>query len=416
MVLAEHDLDVRAESPASSETGIQPASRRRLIPVSVLPYPLALVVVTLTYFSIDSLSPALASLRTDMGLSAAGAGLIFSLLFLGRLIGNFPAAPLLVRRGAIFTAALGGGILLVGSLLAAVSPNIEVLYVARVFQGIGISLAVNAGLRSIVTARPERGAAMTLFGVASTFGGIFGLQLGGFLTDEFDWRAVFALAGLLALVIVGLSVASGIRANASVSSAVAAPAPGSLRLGPDQREMLIPLFANFLVFANYAAWVSLPLYVADEFGISAGKTANLLFVITVTHLVAAFPMARLIRRIGSRRVLPVSLTISIIGTLLIPLAPTLTLLYIPIVIYGIGQVGAVNAGGDIVLQASHGSSAAIGTLRLSSDLGLVIGPLLAGLVADRAGFGAPFFVLPMLMVLALGLAIGNLRRGDAFDE
>ncbi len=414
MVLAEQNV----EEVATNEVDLfeKPRSRRRSIPISTLPFPLAFLVVALTYFSIDSLSPALASLKADLGLTAAGAGLIFSLLFLGRLIGNFPAAPLLVRRGATVTAAIGGGVLLIGSVMAATASVVEVLYAARILQGVGISLAVNAGLRSILTAKPERGAAMTLFGVASTFGGIFGLQLGGYLTDEFDWRAVFALAGVLALAIVVLSIASGVRAQRTGAAIAATSTPDPIRIGADRRQVLIPLFANFLVFANYAAWVALPLYVADQFDISAGKTANLLFVITVTHLVAAFPMARLIRRFGSQRVLPISLMISIIGTLLIPLAPTLMLLYVPIVIYGIGQVGSVNAGGDIVLQASHGSSAAIGTLRLSSDLGLVVGPLLAGLVADRYGFGAPFQVLPVLMLLALAMAIFNIRKGDVSDE
>jgi hypothetical protein len=78
---------------------------------------------------------------------------------------------------------------------------------------------------------------------------------------------------------------------------------------------------------------------------------------------------------------------------------------IPLVVYGVGQVAAVNAGGDIVLRRGAGSSRAIGLVRLSSDLGLVVGPIVAGAMQDVFGYGAPFAALPVLTGLSLAAAV-----------
>jgi heme A synthase len=62
-----------------------------------LPFAIALLASTLTYWTIDILSPALPAIQNDLALSAAGTGLVFSLLFLGRLVANLPAAILVDR-------------------------------------------------------------------------------------------------------------------------------------------------------------------------------------------------------------------------------------------------------------------------------------------------------------------------------
>jgi MFS transporter, DHA1 family, multidrug resistance protein len=145
--------------------------------------------------------------------------------------------------------------------------------------------------------------------------------------------------------------------------------------------------------------------VEREFGASAEATANLLMVITVVHLLAAIPVARLIGRIGSARVLVAGLVLSLGGSSLVLAAPGLVWMSIPLVVYGVGQVAAVNAGGDIVLRRGAGSSRAIGLVRLSSDLGLVIGPIVAGAMQDVLGYGAPFVALPVLTVCSVAGAV-----------
>lgn len=381
---------------------------------TVIPYGLALLTVTLVYWTIDIISPALPTIREDLGLTAAGAGLIFSLMFLGRLAGNVPATWMLERLGAPQTALLGSIGLAAGSLLVAISPSIGVLYAGRIVQGIGISLVVNAALRSIMRSRPAEGAAMTWFGLASTFGGVLGLVTSGVLTETLGWRSVFAWSAALALIAGGLALLSSLKASALVSlnePQTSASTETSREPRTAFRDLALPLILNGLVFANYSVWVILPLYAQRKFDASPETTASLLMTITVVHLVAALPVGRMIRRRGSVAVFVAGMCISVVGTILVPFAPDLIWLAIPLVLYGVGQIAAVNSGGDIVLRRGHGTSHAVGLLRLSSDLGLVVGPVVAGAVADWQGYGAPFVLLPAIMTLATVAGIVRLKKG-----
>lgn len=368
--------------------------------------PVALTTIVLTYWCIDIVSPALPAIQDDLKLSAAGAGLVFSLLFAGRLVGNLPAAFLVARFGASVTAAAGGALLTGGSLMASLSTDGLTLFPARIVQGAGISLLVTAALRSILRAKPGQGAAMTLFSFMATIGGVFGLESGGVLTEAIGWRAVFALCvGLAAVVAVGTFLArSGTVPKPIPARSQAEPIP-SAAPAPGSVASIVPaLLFNFLVFVNYSVFVILPLYATHRFDASAATTANLLLVITVVHLVAAFPVGRAIRRWGASPALAVGLGISTVGMGTTLLAPGTIWLVVPMILYGLGQVAASNAGGDIVLQGGGRDGRAVGLVRLSSDLGLVLGPYAAGVLSDALGYGAPFVALPALTAGAAVIA------------
>src|SRR5680860_1687002 len=233
-------------------------------PALVLPHGTALLVVMLTYWTVDIVSPALPSIKADLSLIAAGAGLVFSMMFFGRLLGNAPATYLLGRSGAPVTALVGGLLLAGGSVLAAVSPLSEVLLVARIVQGAGVSLIVNAGLRSILKSQPAEGAAMTYFGLAATVGGIFGLQSGGALTDALGWRTIFGWSSVLAIAVAAIALVS-IRHGRNTFAGVPGHEAAAPLIPESAAGLAAPLILNFVVFANYSIWVVLPLYVERSF-------------------------------------------------------------------------------------------------------------------------------------------------------
>jgi MFS family permease len=320
-------------------------------------------------------------------------------------VANLPAAFLVDRIGAATTAAAGGVLLAFGSLGAALANGSTLLFPARVVQGIGISLLVTASLRSVLRAKPGQGAAMTYFGFAATMGGIFGLQSGGYLTEAYSWRAVFALNVGLALILAvttfaarGAGAVAPVEAGKKVDSGAEA---GSGSLG----SVVPALLFNFLVFFNYSIWVALPLYTERRFDASAETNATLLLVITVMHLVAAFPVGRAIRKWGGRPILIGGLLVAIAGTLLVLPAPGVRWLIVPLALYGVGMVAAANAGSDLVLQRGGLSGRAVGLVRLSSDLGLVLGPYATGALSDAFGYRTPFVALPIVTAVAVILAV-----------
>jgi predicted MFS family arabinose efflux permease len=50
-------------------------------------------------------------------------------------------------------------------------------------------------------------------------------------------------------------------------------------------------------------------------------------------------------------------------------------------------------------------------VRLSSDLGLVVGPYVTGALSDAFGYRAPFFALPVAMAVAALFAVRLIRGG-----
>jgi DHA1 family bicyclomycin/chloramphenicol resistance-like MFS transporter len=387
---------------------------RKIAPVPFISFGFALALVCGTIWANDLVSPALPEIKDDFGLSAKGMGLIVSFLFVGRLLGNVPAMRFLESVGAPRTGSIGGFVLVAGSVTNALAPNPEVLYLGRLLQGLGISLLVNAGMRSILFARPGRGDAMTIYGIASTSGSVLGLVSSGLLTGAFGWRAVFALAAALGVVLTLLPMANTRAARRTTQAAPSVPVAA---ISVPLRTYLVPLAVNFLIFCNYSVWTILPLYAEHRFDAGPGMTANLLLIITIMHLAAAVPVRGAIRRFGSSTVLAGSVVVALIGSMGILLAPSVWALALPLMFYGAGMVGSVNCAGDIVLHRGGAGSKAVGTLRQTSDLGLVVGPLAAGSMIDAISYSAPFIAFPILMVAAaLGVQLSTWRSFRNSEE
>jgi MFS family permease len=84
------------------------------------------------------------------------------------------------------------GLFVIGSLLAAVSPNIQILIAARFIQSIGGGGIVPTIIGMIVEMFPEKrpqliGLNMSIF----NFGGIIGPSVGGWLITSYGWQSIF---------------------------------------------------------------------------------------------------------------------------------------------------------------------------------------------------------------------------------
>ena len=81
----------------------------------------------------------------------------------------------------------------IGSVLAGLAPNIELLLFFRVLQAIGgaFATALSMGLVTETFPASERGKALGLFSATVSVGGIAGPILGGILLEYLSWRWVF---------------------------------------------------------------------------------------------------------------------------------------------------------------------------------------------------------------------------------
>ena len=120
----------------------------------------------------------------------------------------------------------GFAVLGAGSLVCAVAPNMEILLVGRLFQGLAGGLLCGLSFAVINTVLPRRlwsrGSALA----ASTWGigALVGPALGGFFAQFGAWRWAF---GLLAMLSVGMAV----LAPGLLTTDGAEPPPTAMRPG-----------------------------------------------------------------------------------------------------------------------------------------------------------------------------------------
>src|ERR1700748_1296051 len=99
----------------------------------------------------------------------------------------------------------------VSSLMCGLSPNLAVLVIARILQGIGGGgLAPVEQSMMVDTFPPEkRGIAFAAYGVVVIVGPVLGPSLGGWITDNLSWNWVFLInvpIGILSLFLVSIFV------------------------------------------------------------------------------------------------------------------------------------------------------------------------------------------------------------------
>lgn len=106
-------------------------------------------------------------------------------------------------RKRVFIASLG--LFGLGSLLAAMSPNLELLVASRVVQGLGGGALAPVGMAMIYELFPadRRGTALGIWGVAAMAAPAFGPVIGGYLVTNVSWHWLFLInvpIGVIAIV------------------------------------------------------------------------------------------------------------------------------------------------------------------------------------------------------------------------
>ncbi len=109
-----------------------------------------------------------------------------TILFFGKIADSVGMRRVFLSGVAVFTA---------GSLLCGVSPNLPLLILARVAQGLGASaaMATNQGLVAIIFPPNERGKALGIIGSFVALGTLSGPPLGGIITDALSWHYIFLI-------------------------------------------------------------------------------------------------------------------------------------------------------------------------------------------------------------------------------
>ncbi|MGQ0568723.1 MAG: MFS transporter [Armatimonadota bacterium] len=358
-----------------------------------------------------------------------------------KLVGLVVATFALVET--VFKTAWGGladrfgrkPIMIIGMVLSAVAPLVmSVLRVPALFvplrfvDGIGSAALWPPAAAAIadVTTQERRASGMALLNLAFLGGIALGPALGLFVAGfAGDFRAGFYLAsGLLLLAaVLAVIVLPSMREGPDAGGASAGPHP-AVRLA--NLDAIIESFRTspVLIVLYLIAFVQMfgigllvpiaAIYARQVVALSEQAIGTLFLAMTLSVAIATVPAGRLADRVGKNNLVIAGMVLGALGMWLIPFSRHLAWLLVAGVMLGGSYALSAPAWLALVTeQAPQGRlGLAVGASETVQGLGLVVGPLLGGLLWDALGPQAPFIASAIVLSVSAIIAASALRRSS----
>ena len=351
-------------------------------------------------------SPVLPAYARSFDVGVAAASVIVSAFAFFRLV-FAPAGGALVSRLGERPVYLTGLLVVAASSLAtAFAQSYAQLLVFRGLGGIGSTMFTVSAMALLVRLAPPtiRGRVSSAYASAFLVGGMLGPVLGGLLAS-FGLRLpflVYAVALVVAAATVGLRL-SGARLRPSEEQTTRPPMLLREALAHSAyRAALASAFANG--WCNFGVRVA----VLPQFAVSVYDrtwVAGVALAVAAVGTAATLQVAgRLADSVGRRPLVITGLAVTALGLGLVGLSGDLVALLVLSGVSGLGA-GLVNPGqqatvADVIGSGRNGGSV-LAAFQMAQDSGAIVGPILIGLVADRAGFGWAFGATAAVSLLAL---------------
>jgi MFS family permease len=366
--------------------------------------------------------PAIPLFARTFGVSAFAASAVISVFAAMRLISS-PAAGWAVNRVGERTI-MSSGLAIVGlsSLAAGFANDYLQLLVLRGVGGVGSAMFTISATALLlrVTAAEYRGRASGLFQAGFLIGGVMGPAVGGLVIGISIRAPFFVYAGTLfaafLVAVILLPRLEHVESPTMTDESTAVRFLPTLRL-PAYQAALGANFANGFVFFGLRSSL-VPLFVVE--GLREGPgLAGAGFVVAAGVQAALLTFGgRTADRRGRRPALILGLGIGVLSLAMLAVSPNAGWFLVAMAVAGVSGAflgpSPTAIVGDVA-RGHHGGSVVAG-FQMMSDVGSIIGPLVAGLLLDRSGFPVAFSAGAAITLLALMLAVRmpeTLAREDA---
>jgi len=383
-----------------------PASLRVILSDPALRVIMLVVFVIMLGFGI--VAPVLPLFARSFGVSYGAAGLLISAFAFTRLGFDLFAGPLVDRWGEQRTSIAALLFVALSSALTALAPNFALAVVFRAAGGAGSALlfaALYSYLLKIVPAERMARAAGLFYG-AFNVGIIAGGPLGGFIAGSFGLRApLYFYAGVLVL--------SALLYQFVVPDPKRAPRAKSTEPSSRRRFMsairdrrlarvaLVNFAYLWMIVAVYDTMM--PLFARDHLHMTPTAIGGVFAIALVAEMLVMYPAGAAADRLGRKPVGIATFAWLVVIVSVVGLTSSRLLFFI--VMAGVGTAtgssGVIPTAmlGDVAAKESSGT--AVGVFRFAGDLGMTLGPLVAGLTTNALGFKAAFMTAVAPSVLAL---------------
>jgi MFS family permease len=349
--------------------------------------------------------PAIPIFADEFGVSAFWASAVVSVFALMRLVGALPAGWLVDRVGERITLATGLIIVAVSSALAGFSGTYTQLLVLRGVGGLGSAMFTVSSLALLlrIVGPDQRGRAANAFQSGFLIGGVVSPAIGGLVLGISIRLPFFLYAVTLAaasVVVVVMLAHTRLHERVGRTTATQESGRGSwslLREALRNRSYVTALAVNLgNGFASYGLRSAIiPLFVVNSLGLDkawAGWGAFASAVVQFPFLVRA---GRLSDTRGRRLALMIGTGVTFVGFVVLAFTGAwwgylvaMGVLGAAAAFLGAGPSAVV---GDITEGRREGP--VVATFQMMSDVGAVVGPLVAGaIVASTGSYSVGFLV------------------------
>jgi MFS family permease len=354
--------------------------------------------------------PAIPIFAASFGVSKTAIGLIISCFAIVRFASGLVSGRLVDKIGE--RAVLGFGLFMVSffTLLTALSQSYSQLLIFRSLGGLGSSMfSVSAGsllMRSV--GDDYRARAQSLYNGGFLLGGISGPAVGGILAGIslrapfFVYSITLAMAAVTALFFLS-EKKLGKKVDLPTDQIGQTTLKQALKLRPYQIALILAFINNWILFGLRSS--ILPLFVTEKLN----STATIAGVgLTLSALIQGLFMLNAGKYSdvkGRKAALLLGGIFVMFGILMLSFTTNATLYFISMALFGLGSAYVGTAPGSVVGDIIKGRGGqVIAAWQMAGDAGMIVGPILVGLLTDYFSYQAAFLFSSGIWLIALVLS------------
>ena len=378
---------------------------------SRVPLPRDVVVLGLIAFCVavgfGVLIPVLPVFARRFGVGNLEVGAVVSVFALMRLVSSSFCGRLITAAGERVVLTTGIFIVALSSGLAGIAGSYAQLLVLRGIGGIGSAMFTVSALTLLLNSVPAemRGRASGFFQGGFLIGGMAGPAVGGLLAaisltaPFFFYAATLAVAG-----VVGLALLHRGAGRIRPSEETVVPFRQVLRDPRYQAACLSNLAQGWTSFGVRSSLV--PVFVVEVLDRPTSWTGAAFACAAVAQTIAVGPAGRFVDLIGRKPAIVGGSALAAVSIFAVPFVPGIGLLIVALCAYGVASAFLGTAPAASVGDAAGGrGGTAVAVFSMCSDVGAILGPLVAGVLADQISYPVAFGVGAALLLVASANAL-----------
>lgn len=367
--------------------------------------------------------PAIPIFAKTFGVTNTLIGLIISSFAIMRFLSGLFSGKLVDRFGERLV--LGTGLLMVSAftLLAGLAQTYGQLLFFRTAGGLGSSMfSVSAGALLLrVVGDDQRGRAQSLYNGGFIAGGVAGPAFGGALlaisprAPFFIYTALLVVAGTVSLIFLH-EKRLGKSSRAVENDGPALTIREAIKIRPYLYSLFLAFLGSWIFFGMRSS--ILPLYAIDDLGVSTAVVGLSFTLALIAQGAVMIRAGKYSDKNGRRPVILIGFAITLLSLILLTLSTNVTFYLISMLVLGFGA-GFATSAGAIVGDVIKGKSGKVYAFwQMAGDAGMMVGPLILGVVADLFTYRTAVLVSAMVFSIAILIAIkipetNSARLGDS---